>query len=117
MQWFLNNYAGAETFSLSELDKKNAEALAESKYRSWEWNYGYGPEYHFTQRFEYRGKGCFCKLYVKDGIIRECEIKGNDELESIGEKLKGCRHMVGDISEIFNKENFVHLGFDIYNFF
>jgi lipoate-protein ligase A len=117
MQWFLNNYSGAETFSLSEDDKKNAETLAESKYRSWEWNYGYGPEYHFNNRFAYKGKKCLCSLYVKDGIIMECQIKGNDELESIGKKLKGIRHMVGDISGIFNKENFVYSGFDIYNFF
>jgi len=117
MQWFINNYPGAEIFSLSEEDRKNTNRLADSKYRSWEWNYGYGPEYHFTNRFEYKGKESLCSLFVKDGIIRECEIKGFGELEEAGKKLVGCRHMVDDISEILNEENIVYSGFDIYNFF
>jgi lipoate---protein ligase len=117
MNWFLNNYPGAETFSLSEEDKKNAEMLAESKYRSWEWNYGYGPEYHFTHRFEYRGKECFCKLYVKDGIIMECEIKGDDQLKLIGKKLEGSKHMPADIRKVVQEENVSLSEYDIYNFF
>jgi lipoate-protein ligase A len=117
MQWFLNNYPGAETFSLSDEDKKDAEKLAETKYRSWEWNYGYGPEYDFTNTFEYKGKECNCSLFVKDGIIMECEIKGDNRLKSIGKKLEGSRHMVRDISEVVNKENLVNSGVDIYNFF
>jgi lipoate-protein ligase A len=117
MQWFLCNYPGAETFSLSEEDKKNVETLAESKYRSWEWNYGYGPEYHFTNRFEYKGKECLCSLFVKDGIIRECELKGSGELEAACKKVVGCRHMVEDMKDIFGEEIIFKEEFNIYNFF
>jgi lipoate-protein ligase A len=107
MQWFLNNYPGAEICSLSEEDRKNVEKLAESKYRSWEWNYAYGPEYHFNNRFEYSGVECSCNLFVREGIIRECKIQGSWELEAAGKKLIGCRHMPDDIQEVLRKgDNF-----------
>jgi lipoate-protein ligase A len=117
MQWFLNNYSGAEPFSLSDEDNKKIETLAGTKYRSWEWNYGYGPKYNFANRFEYKRKECFCSLFVKDGIIRECEIKGNQELEAIGKNLPGCRHMVDALQGIFIKANIFNQVFDIYNLF
>jgi lipoate-protein ligase A len=117
IQWFLNNYPGAEAFLLSEEHKKNTDMLARSKYRSWEWNYGYGPEYHFTNRFEYKGKECLCSLFVKDGIIRECELKGSGELEAACKKVIGCRHMVEDMKDIFGEEIIFKEEFNIYNFF
>lgn len=117
MNWFMKNYPGTEPFLLSGEDKKNIEALAGTKYRSWGWNYGYGPEYHFTNRFEYNWKECHCSLFVKDGIIRECEIKGTCELEATGKRIIGCRHMIDDLQNIFRNENIFKEKFDIYYFF
>jgi lipoate-protein ligase A len=117
MNWFLNNYPGAEPYELSREDKKNIEALAGTKYKSWEWNYGYGPEYHFTNRFECNGKECHCSMFVKDGIIMECEITGSMEIESSCKKLIGCRHMVDDVQIKLGNEIIFKEKFDIYNFF
>lgn len=117
MNWFLKNYPGAETFMLSGEDKKSIDTLADTKYRSWEWNYGYGPEYNFTNRFEYNREECHCSLFVKEGIIRECEIVGSMEIESSCKILVGCRHMVDDMSDIFRKVNIFKEKFEIYYFF
>jgi lipoate-protein ligase A len=116
MSWFLKNHPGAEPFSLSDEDKRNIETIADKKYRTWAWNYGYGPDYHFNNKFEFDGQVCQCRLFVKDCIIRECEIKGFADLEPAFKRLIGCRHNVEDISEIFSKE-FIYSGFDIYNLF
>jgi hypothetical protein len=56
-------------------------------------------------------------LFVKDGLIKECEIRGSDKLKPAGERLVGCRHMVNDIKEVFEKENLLKAGFDVYNLF
>jgi lipoate-protein ligase A len=79
-------------------------SLAESKFRTWEWNYAYGPEYHFNNIFDLNGKLHSCKLYVRDGIIWECEIDGSETMAVVAKKLIGCRHMPYDIMEIFQKE-------------
>jgi lipoate-protein ligase A len=117
IDWFLNNYPGAEPGSLSDEAKQNITSLALSKYRSWEWNYAYGPEYHFNSIIEYSGEESVCSLFVRDGIIRECKITGPDELEAAGEKLIGCRHMVEDVHKVLGKENIFSPGFDVYKLF
>jgi len=117
LKWFMDNFPGSEMFQPRGEEINKINEIADSKYRTWEWNYGYGPEYHFSNRFQYLGKECSCRLYVKDGIILECKIDGNDELVSAGEKLKGCRHMVDDMKGLFQKGNFLSSEFDFFNFF
>jgi lipoate---protein ligase len=117
LSWFLKNNPGSQIFDLTDKETENIKLLADSKYGTWEWNYGYGPEYNFNNSFEYKGKECFSNLHVKDGIIWGSEIKGSGELERVGKKLIGRRHMVKDIQEVLEKENILKQEFDIYSFF
>jgi lipoate-protein ligase A len=117
MEWFLKNFPDSEIYTLSEAQRLSVSELAASKYKTWEWNYAYGPEYYFNNWFEFSGKEISCCLYVKDGLIWECEFKGHDELKPASKKLIGCRHMVKDIQEVFGKENLLNIGFDVYNLF
>jgi len=117
LNWFLANTPGSRIYDLSGEETDKIKLQAETKYRTWEWNYAYGPEYHFTNRFEFKGGESLCSLFVKDGIIWESEIKGSGELEKVCKKLIGCRHMVKDIQEVLEKENIFKPEFDIYNFF
>jgi len=91
----------------SRIDLKPGEtsaigSLAESKFRTWEWNYAYGPEYKLNKKFKLEGNEHQCYLFVKDGIIQECRIEGSDLMSEAAKKLIGCRHMVEDIKEVFN---------------
>ena len=53
LNWFLENNPGSVTGELSDGETERIRLLADTKYRTWEWNYGYGPEYHFSNRFEF----------------------------------------------------------------
>jgi lipoate-protein ligase A len=117
LNWFLNNSPGSRITDLSDKEIENIKSLAETKYRTWEWNYAYGPEYYFKSSLEYNGTDFFCSLNVKDGIIRDSVINGSEELEKAAKKLIGCRHMPNDIQQVLEKENIFKAGFDIYNFF
>jgi lipoate-protein ligase A len=117
LDWFLNNSPGSGVVDLSDKEIEDIKSLAETKYRTWEWNYAYGPEYHFSTSFEYDKTVSYCSLFVKDGIIWEIEIKGSMELERAGKELIGCRHMPYDIQQVLEKENIFKPGFDIYDFF
>jgi len=90
MNYFLQNLPEADVYKLSEQERYEAESLADSKYRTWEWNWAYGPEYQFINKFEYGGHQIYCRLYVKDGTIRDCIVEGTSELASAGKKLIGC---------------------------
>ncbi len=92
-------------------------SLAESKYRTWEWNFAYGPEYHFSNRFEINGINYFCRIFVRDGIIWECGVEGSDEMAAAAKNLIGCRHMPEDIHRVLKEGNILISESDIYKFF
>jgi lipoate-protein ligase A len=117
INWFLNNYKGAEPGFLSVADKQNIESLALSKYRSWEWNYAYGPEYQFSSVINNSGVWSAFSLYVRDGIITEYRTDGSVELETALRKFIGYRHMPDKLKVLIEKENIFGQEFDIFNFF
>ena len=117
MNYFLYNLPDTHIDKLSSSEKEEAELLAETKYRTWEWNWAYGPEYTFNNSFQINGKHHSCCLFVKDGLIRECNIEGSDKMMSAAKKMIGCRHMVSDIMMVFNEANILITDKEIYNFF
>lgn len=117
LSWFLNNYPGSDITGVDAAEAEEINDLANMKYRTWEWNYGYGPEYRLTGNFTYKNMISSYSLFIKDGIIRECEIRGPAELQAAGRLLPGCRHMVKDITEIFAGNNFLLPEFNIFNLF
>ena len=117
LSWFLNNRHDAEIYTLEKKESAEAESLAESKYKTWEWNYAYGPEYHFNNRFKISGIPHSCNIFVKDGIIWECTIEGSDQLTAVAKNLIGIRHMPADLLQVF-RENGVALNDDeVYGLF
>jgi len=117
INYFLRNDPGLELFELTQEETDLAQSLSDSKYKSWEWNWAYGPEYRFTNTFEILEASHLCSMFVKEGVIRECSIDGSDLMRKMSKKIPGCRHMVGDLSDLFRKENVILAEEDIYNFF
>lgn len=102
---------------LSEDEIRSIHELAGSKYRTWEWNYGYGPPYTFTNAFDSGNFSHRVSLYVKDGIIWKCDIEGSSEMAAAGKKLIGCRHMYEDLEKLFRTENIPVDKEEIWQFF
>jgi lipoate-protein ligase A len=108
---------GNRLYRLSSGEERQIGLIADSKYRTWEWNYAYGPEYQFAGESEIGGEACSYRMIVKDGIIRECTISGNTALEKAAGKLIGCRHMPDDMMKVFRNENVRLEEPDIFRFF
>lgn len=114
---FLENRLSLNIYKISDAESSEIRSLADSKYRSWEWNYGYGPQYSFNGWFETDGKAYRCRLLIKDGIIWECDFEGSEEMNIAGKKLIGCRHMPQDLQKKFREENIPIADEDVYKFF
>ena len=56
-------------------------------------------------------------MYVKEGTIRDCILEGSSELVVLAGKLRGRKHMVEDIKEVFKEEKISIPEEEIYNFF
>lgn len=65
---------GSILIELSDADIKNIFELSENKYSTWEWNFGYSPEYIFTNDFFTGELPCHLKIEVKRGIIRMAQV-------------------------------------------
>lgn len=115
--FFLDYFPGSQLYSLTNSDLREAELLAESKYKTWEWNFAYGPEYQFVRSFVFSGKNVSCRINVKDGTIRSFIPEGSSELLRAADKLIGCRHMPDEMKDAFRKENVLFSDDEIFNFF
>lgn len=115
LNYFMNTITGAVKGEITGEEIKEISFLADSKYRSWEWNWAYGPEYKIIKLFDYQGCRVLCKLTVEDGLITECVLEGHRGLAVIAERLIGCRHMVDDIKDLLKNGNIMDM--DIFTFF
>ena len=95
-KYFMKNNDGMTLYSLTPEDLDAARVLAESKYSSWEWNFGASPPYDM-QRVKRYGFGIVdVRLSVEKGLISEARIYGDffGTLDKSGLEtaLKGSRH-------------------------
>lgn len=117
LEYFRLTMTDLTQFILTDNEKSDIQTLAETKYKTWEWNWGYGPPYTFTNSFEIFKKHHHCRIIVRDGIIWECDIDGSNEMAAAGKKLIGCRHMFNDLLKVFHSEKILLTEDEVGNFF
>jgi len=74
----LQNNPHAQPLILTQHDIEEAEALADSKFRTWEWNYGKSPDYNYYRANRFAGGEV--ELYIKiseSSIIESISIFGD----------------------------------------
>ena len=105
----------AKTYTLSEEDYQNIQALCDEKYSTWEWNYGESPEYTLQKSNRYPGGKIQFNLNVKDGTILECKIYGDflgkkdiNELETLFINALYREDVISNILKDINIEEFFY---------
>lgn len=88
-------------YDLTESDITEIQALADNKYHTWEWNYGYSPAYHYSHHIN----DLSCELETHGGIITEALIYNNISMEHntlLENGLNGAKHQQEEIHKIIN---------------
>jgi lipoate---protein ligase len=108
LAFILNNYPGSSIYELNKDDHMLIRKLAEEKYRTWEWNYGYSPDYKLENDLSINGETWNIKMAVSKGIILDLEIRNDfgDHLEAIEKTLRGVAHDENSISGRLRNVNF-----------
>ena len=87
---------GGEVYQCSKKDLQQITALKESKFSSWEWNFGYSPRYQFKKTLRSGEKEISIHLNVEKGIILEINIEGDfmgsRDIHALEEILAGAIH-------------------------
>ena len=97
IDWLLLFYDGSGLYQAAPNEREAIRNLAETKYKTWEWNFGYSPAYSFTIHLQSFTKTIPVVLKVENGKFVQCDLLSNAENETLIKllnKLKG----------IFNKE-------------
>jgi len=86
---------------LSENDELKVKELRDSKYATWEWNYGKSPKSAVVKKA--RGDGGIVEVFleIENGCIKSAEFKGDffaeEGLEEAAKGLRGCKFTPHDV--------------------
>jgi len=101
-------------YEFTSEDNREIQKLADEKYSTWEWNYGYSPKYDYSKKIKFAGGIIEVCLNVGHGIINHARIFGDyfgvSNVSEIEETLVGLRHNYEAISDALK-------GFDLNSYF
>ena len=74
-----SNNIDCRMYSLSNEDKKAINELVKKKYLSWDWNYGYSPDYRLKKTVTLNETTINVALEIRKGIITNAEINSKPD--------------------------------------
>lgn len=116
-KYLINYFSINEIRDISFKERKAIDALVREKYRSWDWNFGYSPDYTFSSTIRHDKTAITCRIMVKKGMISSISfIDGNGEskkLKSLSDKLIGLPHDPNQLDpylrKLVNNEKYIRL--------
>lgn len=106
IQYIASKYEDVKFYEYSADDLAAINKLADEKYRTWEWNFGYSPKYTFRKMIKTEGGSIEVYINVDKGNITEFKFYGDffnvKDKEDIEQALIGCRHNTEAIREVLS---------------
>jgi len=107
MDEFISCLALRDTYTLSEKDIAAAQKLADEKYATWDWNYGYSPKYSFHNAAHSAAGGVEVYLDVSGGLIQNARFYGDfffeKDVADIENALAGAKHSREGVSAALSR--------------
>jgi lipoate-protein ligase A len=107
MDHIMSGDTGGKFSDLSDSDIREIQLLAENKYSTWDWNFGYSPPYMLYNKARIAGSDIIASLEVEKSRIKKIRISGNLHnaflLEKIEQALTGVKHEEKTIAGILEK--------------
>jgi len=100
---FKNEFPGEEGM-LSEIEIGEIKALAEGKYRSFEWNFGKGPKVKFEREVMISGDSCRISYEVIKGNIKN--VMTVPEIIELNLALEGLKSEISEMTEALVDKGF-----------
>jgi lipoate---protein ligase len=99
--YIMNDNPGSCIYQLTEQQKRGIHQLADEKYRIYEWNFGYSPDYQLENEFKDGSDIYKIMIRVNHGKITDAKIKriSDDNKLKLGELMTGLPHREDIICE------------------
>lgn len=112
LQSIFKEHGSIERYEWTEEDIRNIKELAESRYRSWDWNYGKSPKCNIQQSKRFAAGQVEIRLEVNKGVIEFVKIYG--DFFGVGEVSELEQILIGtkfEKQEIESKLNEIDLSY------
>lgn len=113
MDYITGNFKDARIYEFTEGDLEKIQEIRDEKYSTWEWNFGYSPDYDFKQGARTKGGTIEMNMNVSHGIIRDVKITGDffhiRDIGPIEKALENTKHEEEEIRaklEPFNLKDY-----------
>lgn len=73
----IQSISQAKRYELTEADWEQIDELTQSKYKSWEWNYGNSPQYSYHRDGRFTSGTIDIHLDIEKGYVAACRIYGD----------------------------------------
>jgi len=106
IQWF----PVSEERVLTHEEISAIEKLADEKYKSWAWTYGYSPDYQFERTLKIGDDRTEIRLSVNKGVIIQVEAMNNaapNLLTLLAGRLNGVNHNFEDMYQVFKTSDLI----------
>ncbi|WP_333853134.1 lipoate--protein ligase [Epilithonimonas sp.] len=104
----LKDFAG-KVYNLTDEDIQEIEKLAKEKYETWDWNFGFSPNYNFKKAIKIPAGFIEIHLDVEKGIIKKAKIFGDffasKPIEELEDLLIDEKHEYENLNQILSKIN------------
>jgi len=104
--WLMTFYPGSTLFNPDPDISEEIAKLAGSKYRTWEWNFGYSPAYTFTIHFQSFTEIVHADMQVINGQFSFVKVHTNSEkdiIHNLLQSMKGILHKEDEIDKFVKK--------------
>ncbi|WP_437920101.1 lipoate--protein ligase [Sphingobacterium sp. LRF_L2] len=96
----------ASTYAFTEVDIAGIRELVDRKYSTWDWNYGFSPNYNFKKAIKVKAGFIELHLDVQKGYIEKAKIFGDffamASIEEFEQKLIGQKHEMESLKVFLN---------------
>ena len=100
----IKNNRDAVRYEFNEDDLKGIQKLMTEKYETWDWNYGFSPQYNFKKALKVPAGFIEIHLEVVHGIIEKSKIFGDffaaKPIELLEDQLIGQKHELNTLKEL-----------------
>lgn len=99
-----NHFPNSQIINLSKSQESQIQELAQEKYKSWEWNFGYSPKYDISSTNYIDEKSIDFNIHVAKGFIQSFNTSSPipSDIESAFELLIGIQHQEEIITKVLN---------------
>ena len=107
----IRNNPGAQRYELSPEDITGIEHLMAEKYETWDWNFGFSPQYNFRKAIKVPAGFIEVHLDVVKGMIEKAKVFGDffasQPIEEFEAQLIGQKHEVESLKTLFSQLDLV----------